>query len=104
MDAASLQRWQRDAFRDLAAEVGAPFVIISTTASDATLRGRLAARSRSSNDASEADTAVLDHQQRTQEPLAPDEWASVVALRSGSPGDSQNVFAWRELRARLASS
>ena len=104
VDAASLRRWQRDMFRDFSVEVGVPFAIVAVTASDATLRDRVAARSEGRKDASEADTSVLEHQQRTQEPPTADEQSSIVAIRSDAPPhDSQNVVAWQTLRARLAS-
>jgi predicted kinase len=97
VDAASLQRWQRDMFRDLAAELGVPFVIVSVTANDTTLRQRVAARAAARKDASDADTDVLDHQQRTQDPLAVDERPSTVTIKSDTPSDSQNATAWQTL-------
>jgi uncharacterized protein len=98
VDAASLKRWQRDMFRDLAAELAVPFVIVSVTASDATLRERVATRAAARKDASDADTEVLDHQQRTQDPPAVDEQLSIVTIKSDAPaGDSQNALAWQTL-------
>ncbi len=102
VDAASLKRWQREMFRGLSVELGVPFAIVAVTASDATLRDRVAARSEGRKDPSEADPGVLEHQQRTQEPPAGDEQSSIVAIRSDvPPHDSQNVDAWQTLRARL---
>jgi predicted kinase len=101
VDAASLKRWQRDMFRDLGSELGIPFVIVSVTASDATLRERVATRAAARKDASDADTEVLDHQQRTQEPLAVDEQPSIVTIESDAPRDSQNAAAWQTLLDRL---
>jgi uncharacterized protein len=104
VDAASLKRWQRDMFRDLAAEPGVPFVIVSVTANDATLRQRVAARAAAGQDASDADTDVLDHQQRTQDPLAVDEQLSTVMIKSDATCDSQNALAWQTLLDRLQIS
>jgi aminoglycoside phosphotransferase family enzyme/predicted kinase len=102
VDAASLKRWQRDAFRNLAGELGVPFVIVSVSASGATLRQRVMARSGSGLDASDADTTVLNHQERTQEPIAEDEQPFVVTLASEEPRDSASVVsAWRDLFGRL---
>jgi uncharacterized protein len=102
IDAASLKRWQRDMFRDLGSEFGLPFVIVSVTANDATLRQRVSARVAAGNDASDADADVLDHQQRMQDPLAVDEQLSIITIKSDAPaGDSQIAFAWRTLFGRL---
>jgi aminoglycoside phosphotransferase family enzyme/predicted kinase len=102
VDAASLKRWQRDMFRDLASELGVPFAIVVVTANDVTLRQRVAARAAAGHDASDADADVLDHQQRTQDPLAVDEQLSIVTIKSDAPaGDSQNAFAWQTLLGRL---
>lgn len=70
VDAAFLKRAERDAFRALAARLGAPCVILAPTAPPDELARRIAARQ---NDASEATVAVLQQQLRTFEPLAPDE-------------------------------
>jgi hypothetical protein len=43
------------------------------------LRERIVRRPTEGRDASDGDLAVLDHQLRGQEPLAPDEHADVVA-------------------------
>jgi uncharacterized protein len=101
VDAASLKRWQRDMFRDLSSELGVPFVIVSVTANDATLRDRVAARSENGTDASDAGTEVLEHQQRRQDPIAVDEQLSVVTIKSDRPPDSQNAAAWQTLLDRL---
>ncbi len=73
VDATSLAVWQRELFRELAAELGVAFAILDFRAPEATLRARVAARSAAGGDASEADLAVLDAQQRTAEALTEDE-------------------------------
>ena len=102
VDATFLARWQRDLFRDLAAKLGVPFVILDITARESTLRERIVLRARLGADASEAGLAVLEHQLRTAEPLAADERADVVACDGERPldaaGDPASLFA---LRARL---
>jgi hypothetical protein len=102
VDAAFLHRRQRDQFSDLASELRVPFLIVSLSASPHTLRDRLNTRSRSGADVSDADTSVLDYQQRTQEPLAPDEQPIVVAFETDLTADSATSTALcRTVRARL---
>jgi predicted kinase len=78
VDATFLMRWQRDLFRHLASQLQVPFVIVTFVASESTLRERITRRAIEGHDASDADVAVLDHQLRVQEPLAPDERADAV--------------------------
>jgi aminoglycoside phosphotransferase family enzyme/predicted kinase len=85
VDAASLQRWQRDLLRERAAQRGVPFVIVDCVASAATLRARVTARALAGTDASEAGPAVLEHQLRTAEPLARDELAFTIACDADAP-------------------
>jgi uncharacterized protein len=102
IDATFLHRWQRDLFRQLAAALGIPFVIAACAAAEPTLRQRLAQRSREGGGASDADIAVLEHQLRTQEPLAPDEQAFVIAFDTEAPRPRAGVAAaWRPVLARL---
>ena len=102
VDATFLHRWQRDLFRQLAAELGIPFVIIAFAASEATLRRRLAQRSREGTGASDADVAVLEHQLRTQDPLAPDEQGFVVVFDAEAPMQHANdPSTWHPVLARL---
>jgi hypothetical protein len=84
-DGAFLHRWQRDLFRAKAASLGVPFAILSVRGHPATLERRIAARARRAADASEANAAVLAHQQRTQEPLADDEAPHVVVWNGERP-------------------
>ena len=73
VDAAFLQRGDRDAFAALAAERGADFAILAPTATPEQLRQRIIARSAQGSDASEATLAVLAQQMRVLEPLGDDE-------------------------------
>jgi len=105
VDATFLQRWQRDLFRQLAADLGLPFVIVDFVAREATLRERIALRAEHGGDASDADLAVLEHQLRTQVPLAPDEQPFVVAHDAEVTLDrARDVESWREVLARLGLS
>jgi aminoglycoside phosphotransferase family enzyme/predicted kinase len=85
VDAACLQRGQRDALRAVAAAAKAPFAILDCTASDAVLRERVAARAAAGTDASEADTAVLDLLRVRRMPLQPDELERTIRVDTEQP-------------------
>lgn len=80
IDAACLQRWQREMFYALAAQLAVPWRIISCRADDATLRRRIVAREQSGGDASEADLAILDHQLRHNDPLSAAEQDAAIVF------------------------
>lgn len=80
VDAASLKAWQRGLFRRLADELGVPFVLVACRAPGPVLRQRVSARAAAATDASEADVAVLEQQQRLQEPLADPEREACVEI------------------------
>ena len=104
VDATFLKRWQRDLFRKLASELKVPFVIVTFAASEATLRERITRRATEGHDASDADLAVLDHQLRTQEPLAPDERADVVTYDSEAPLERARAAAsWGAVVERVGT-
>jgi uncharacterized protein len=73
VDAASLRRTERDAFRALAAHEGAAFSLVECTAPEAVLRERIARRMAANHDASDATPAVLDFQLRIRDPLTAEE-------------------------------
>ena len=98
IDATSLSRWQRRVFAEVAAELAVPFVIIDISARESTLRERLHARALAGKDASEADSAVLDHQLRTREPLADEERRSAIVHDGEAPLDAA---AAQSLAARV---
>jgi predicted kinase len=105
VDATFLKRWQRDLFRKLAADLKIPFVIVTFSAAESTLRKRIVRRAVEGHDASDADLAVLDHQLQVQEPFAPEERAGVVvydseALLAG--GDA--AASWRPVIERVATT
>jgi predicted kinase len=69
-----------------------PFVIVAVEAAEATLRQRVAARSREGVDASEATLAVLERQLRDLEPLGSDERAHAVVVDGSLPADDPRVI------------
>jgi predicted kinase len=85
VDAAFLQRAERDRLRDLAAAAGVPFAILDCQAPMPTLRERVAARSARGDDPSEADLAVLDKLAALQQPLDADERAAAIGLDTSAP-------------------
>jgi aminoglycoside phosphotransferase family enzyme/predicted kinase len=102
IDATFLKRWQRDLFRNLAAELGVALVIVDFVASDSTLRGRISQRAANGSDASDANLAVLDHQLRSREPLAPQEQPFVVTYDAKAPLEqARQPDAWRVVRERI---
>lgn len=80
VDAAFLQRKERDMFRALAGQHKVPFAILAPQADVVLLRERILARQRAGQDASEATLAVLDRQLQRIEPLGDDEAALQLAL------------------------
>ena len=82
IDAACLQRWQRETFYELAAQLNVPWRIVSCRADDATLRRRIVARELSGGDASEADLAILDHQLQNSDPLSAAEQDAAIVFAS----------------------
>jgi aminoglycoside phosphotransferase family enzyme/predicted kinase len=76
LDAAFLKREQRDLVREVANDLGVPFIIADCSAPAAALKERVSRRLEANSDASEATLAVLERQLASDEPLAPDELAS----------------------------
>jgi len=75
VDAAFLQRAERDAFHALARQHNAQFAILAPQADTAVLRQRIMARQAAGKDASEATVEVLERQLQWIEPLGDDEIA-----------------------------
>jgi uncharacterized protein len=73
VDAASLRRDERNAFRALAAAEGAAFSLVECTAPDAVLRERILRRMAVGHDASDATPQVLDFQLGIREATTADE-------------------------------
>jgi len=85
VDAAFLRRAERDAFRAVAEEVGAPFAIVACGAPEPVLRERLLRRAREARDPSEATVSVLEAQLHFAEPLGADERSAVVDAAGAGP-------------------
>ena len=92
VDAAFLERNARERFHELAEQVGAGFLIVSTTASRDELQRRLASRQRAGADASEADLAVLDYQLDHADAFDADEQECVVEIATDEPVDLDSLM------------
>jgi aminoglycoside phosphotransferase family enzyme/predicted kinase len=103
VDAAFLWRAEREQFRALARELGAPFLIASCRASEGTLRSRVVRREAAMSDASEAGVAVLANQLATQEPLGADELAHAALIDSESD-EARLQKAIDEIAARITGT
>jgi len=75
VDAAFLQRWQRDLLRDVAIGLKLPFRIADCSAPGPVLSDRVAKRREHGRDASEATIDVLEYQLAHADPLSPEELA-----------------------------
>lgn len=85
VDATFLRRAQRARFVELAASRGVPLRLIQCEAAEPVLRARIAERSSSRRDASEADLKVLEWQVAHLEALAPDEEIEAIRVDTGRP-------------------
>ncbi len=75
VDAAFLQRWQRDLLRAVAVDLNVPFTIADCSAPEPVLRERVMKRLERGRDASEATIDVLEHQLAHADPLSSEELA-----------------------------
>lgn len=82
IDAACLERWQRDIFRNLALRLELNFRILDVQADPATLRERIAKRASLGKDASDAGLSILNHQMATTQPLDSDELPCTLIINS----------------------
>jgi aminoglycoside phosphotransferase family enzyme/predicted kinase len=96
VDATFLQRTQRTTFRELAAALRVPFVILDCDAPPRVLRERILRRRREAGNVSDADLQVLEMQLRTRDALDDDECDASVPVRPDRP------LVVDELRQRLA--
>jgi hypothetical protein len=91
IDAAFLRRSQRDASRQLAHELDAPFAILHCHAGMPVLRERVAQRQARGGDASEADVAVLEMLAQRGEPLGGDERAQTIEVDTTAALDIDRI-------------
>lgn len=83
VDAAFLQRTERQAFYKLAQNLGADYAILDLRAPPDVLRQRVAQREKSGNDASEATSAVLEKQLTYDETLDEEEYRHALVIDAG---------------------
>ena len=100
IDAASLQTWQRDRIRDIAHREQARFIILDVQAPVELLKDRLNRRKLDKTAVSDADTAVLEHQLNSQQPLTQQELTETVAVSTDAPDWWSSLQS--ELRLRLS--
>ncbi len=101
VDAACLRRAERDALRAVAAAAGAPCRLLVCDAPAAVLRERIVRRQAAGHDPSDADTAVLDAQLQTHQPVADEEGAERLDT-SGTPAAVAAQVARMVLGPRIA--
>jgi aminoglycoside phosphotransferase family enzyme/predicted kinase len=99
VDAAFLQRRERNDFAALAARLKVPFTILDCRAPEAVLRERLRRRRAAGNDPSEADESVLERLQQAGEPLGPGEAKATIEIDTTLPEAASRVAErWRATR------
>jgi len=94
VDAAFLKHAQRQPFRELAAELQVPFLIVSCRLHESLQRERIQARAEQASDASEADPSVLEHQLKTQQPLGDHELDCCITVDTGDTTDTATIIDW----------
>ncbi|WP_158592363.1 AAA family ATPase [Noviherbaspirillum sedimenti] len=100
VDAAFLDRAQRQRFAALARELGVPFLIFDVRADAALMRERLARRARQGGDPSDAGVEVLALQLVSHHPLSAEEMPHVAPVDSAGGNVAQAIrFAWNSLQA-----
>lgn len=106
VDAAFTQRAERSRFRQLAQEMGLPFVILEVHANPVKIQRRIQQRSQQGSDASEADLAVYGAMSATHQPLQAEESAAAVDFaNNGEVREiAQNLSAWHKLEQRLVAT
>ncbi len=95
IDATFLHRRTRDTFHQLARKLSVPFVIVDCIAAPEQLRQRLIERARHTQDASEADVAVMEKQLGSAQALAPDEQAYRLEVDSAT----DSAALWQRFEA-----
>src|SRR5690606_22986230 len=101
VDGTFIERERRRSFRDLAAALGVPFLILHCRAPQEVLVQRIVDRLESRTDASEADLDVLRAQRRREQAVEPAECFELIDIESD---DSASVEAAVERLVQLADS
>ncbi len=99
VDATFLRREWRTEFRQLAAELAAPFIILEFHAPVAVMRQRVTARMEQRTDASEANVAVLEKQLSEWEALTPEEEECAFSADTAEAGAAARLID--RVRTRL---
>ncbi|MGE0082356.1 MAG: AAA family ATPase [Thiohalomonadaceae bacterium] len=99
VDATFLERARREDFRAMACAWGVPFLVLYLTAPEQVLHERIVARHTARQDASEADLAVLAHQQRRMAAPQGDELEHTLVIDAGR--DWQPARAVQQVQTRL---
>lgn len=89
VDAAFIRRDRRTTFRDLAAALRVPFVVIQCSADEEVLAARIERRRIAGSDASEADLDILREQKRLAQPLDHTELEAVIAVNTAEASSMQ---------------
>ncbi len=97
VDATFLRSKDRELFRNLAKSLEVTFRILDFRAEETVLRQRIENRMQQSQDPSDADLEVLDHQLRHHDPLTPEEQPLVISL------DTSQGFELEKALTGLAS-
>ena len=100
VDATFLRHQQREDFRQLAARLRVPFLMLDFRAPEPQLVQRIRDRGKAGRDASEADLAVLRYQQATQESLSAEEAATAIPIDTSIRPDIGPVV--KLIRERMA--
>ncbi|PIE44240.1 MAG: hypothetical protein CSA50_01270 [Gammaproteobacteria bacterium] len=100
IDAANLQKWQRDSCQRVAEENGVPSILISCQTDENTIREWLKQRQKTGQDASEATLPVLNKQLLTQQPLTAEEHSQALIADMSSPASVNDVMT--SLKKKLA--
>ena len=90
-DASFLSRGDRQRFRDLAQSLDAEFVIVDARAEAEELERRVRDRQRDADDASEADSKVLQYQYEHADALDADELRSTVVVATDAEVDANRL-------------
>lgn len=93
VDATFLRRAEREQFRKLAGELGAPFAILYCHADLPVLEARVALRTRRGTDASDATESVLRHQLGHSELPGAEEQDRVIEIRTDHATDLERIVA-----------
>src|SRR5690606_6068595 len=101
VDATFIERERRDRFRQLAAPLGVPFLILHFRAPEDVLRARIVRRQAAGADASEADLDVLRVQRSREQPVHPAECNELIEIDSDEPA---SIAAMVDRLARRANA